>query len=71
MQARLLPERTVCYRCSAEYRGAAPNPDHRPFDLHVDDVVRRQQHQDWIAAEDALAGREPEAHPGEEPGTPA
>lgn len=28
-------ERTVCYRCVATYRGAAPNPAHGPYDLGV------------------------------------
>jgi hypothetical protein len=26
-------ERTVCYRCVAQYRGAAPNPDHERYEL--------------------------------------
>ena len=26
---------TVCYRCHAELRGFAENPEHGPFDLHV------------------------------------
>ena len=29
-----LSEVTVCYRCHAELRGFAPNPDHGPFDMH-------------------------------------
>ncbi len=28
-------DRTVCYRCVATYRGAAPNPAHGPYDLGV------------------------------------
>ena len=29
-----LSEVTVCYRCHAELRGFAPNPDLGPFDMH-------------------------------------
>jgi hypothetical protein len=29
-----LSEVTVCYRCHAELRGFAPNPEHGPFDMH-------------------------------------
>jgi hypothetical protein len=29
-----LSEVTVCYRCHAELRGFAPNPEHRAFDMH-------------------------------------
>ena len=29
-----LSEVTVCYRCHAELRGFAPNPEHGPFDIH-------------------------------------
>lgn len=29
------PLRTICYRCLAVYRGARPNPDHKPYDLGV------------------------------------
>lgn len=31
----VLPEITVCYRCSAHYRGFARNPRHEAFDLHI------------------------------------
>ena len=29
-----LKDVTVCYRCHAELRGFAPNPEHGPFDMH-------------------------------------
>jgi hypothetical protein len=32
---RFLPVVTVCYRCRAELRGLAPNPEHKGFDHHV------------------------------------
>jgi hypothetical protein len=31
----LLPEVTVCYRCSAHFRGFRRNPLHKPYDLHT------------------------------------
>ncbi|GMV96198.1 MAG: hypothetical protein AMXMBFR83_05660 [Phycisphaerae bacterium] len=30
---RLVPAITVCYRCRAEFRGVAINPEHAGFDL--------------------------------------
>jgi hypothetical protein len=33
----LLPEITVCYRCHAHLRGFRRNPQHQPFDLHLDE----------------------------------
>jgi hypothetical protein len=44
-------ERTVCYRCVATYRGAAPNPAHERYELgtagrFADDYdEQRQLHQ--------------------------
>ncbi len=31
---------TVCYKCRAEYRGFAPNPAHKEFDRHLDELYR-------------------------------
>lgn len=30
---RLLPDVTICYKCHAQYRQFAPNPDGQPFEL--------------------------------------
>jgi len=38
----LLPEIAICYRCKAHYRGFRRNPDHQPFDLHVDEKYHQQ-----------------------------
>jgi hypothetical protein len=34
----LLPEITICYACKTAFRDATPNPDHKPFDLHIADI---------------------------------
>jgi hypothetical protein len=44
----------VCYRCQAHYRGARPNPKHKPFELTVheryrQERLRREQLQDGKA----------------------
>ncbi len=45
-------ERTVCYRCVAQYRGADPNPEHERYELgtagrFTDDYdEERRRHQD-------------------------
>jgi hypothetical protein len=31
---------TVCYKCRAEYRGFANNPNHKEFDRHLDELYR-------------------------------
>ncbi|HSA60046.1 MAG TPA: hypothetical protein VLJ37_10225 [bacterium] len=31
---------TVCYKCRAEYRGFTPNPAHKEFDRHLDELYR-------------------------------
>jgi hypothetical protein len=33
----------VCYRCNAHYRQVAPNPDHKPFELTVQERYRQEQ----------------------------
>ena len=35
-------EATLCYRCSAIYRGVARDPRHGAFDLHVADLDREE-----------------------------
>lgn len=30
-----VPSRTICYRCQAEYRRFAPNPEHQPYEHKV------------------------------------
>ena len=30
----------VCYKCRAEYRGFKPNPAHKEFDRHLDELYR-------------------------------
>ena len=34
-----LPEVTVCYFCNSLYRGFAPNPKHRGYDLNIGELV--------------------------------
>jgi len=36
-------EVTLCYRCSAIYRGVVRDPRHAPFDLHVADLDREER----------------------------
>ncbi|MBI2082496.1 MAG: hypothetical protein HYT76_02910 [Deltaproteobacteria bacterium] len=31
---------TVCYKCRSEYRGYKPNPAHKEFDRHLDELYR-------------------------------
>lgn len=31
---------TVCYKCRSEYRGFNPNPAHKEFDRHLDELYR-------------------------------
>jgi hypothetical protein len=33
----------VCYRCGAEYRGVAPSPEHKPFELTVHERYRQER----------------------------
>jgi hypothetical protein len=33
----------VCYRCGAHFRGVAPNPAHRPFELTVHERYRQER----------------------------
>src|SRR5262245_19720392 len=33
----------VCYRCHAHYRGVAPNPDHKPFELTIHERYRQER----------------------------
>jgi hypothetical protein len=33
----------VCYRCHAEHRGVAANPEHRPFELTVHERYRQEK----------------------------
>ena len=40
---RLVGDVTVCYRCRAQYRGAARSPDHHPFDLGIGERFRQEQ----------------------------
>jgi len=30
---KILPDVTICYKCYAQYRDVAPNPDNQPFEL--------------------------------------
>lgn len=34
---------TVCYRCLAQYRGMAANPDHHGFDLAIGEKYRQER----------------------------
>lgn len=34
---------TVCYRCQTRYRGFAPHPDHRPFQLEIGEKYRQER----------------------------
>jgi hypothetical protein len=33
----------VCYRCLAHFRGVAPNPEHRPFELTTHERYRQER----------------------------
>jgi hypothetical protein len=33
----------VCYRCLAHFRGLAPNPEHRPFELSIHERYRQER----------------------------
>jgi hypothetical protein len=33
----------VCYRCGAHYRGVAPGPGHKPFDLGIAERYRQER----------------------------
>jgi hypothetical protein len=33
----------VCYRCQAVYRGVAPGPEHKPFDLGTAERYRQER----------------------------
>jgi hypothetical protein len=33
----------VCYRCHAHYRGVQPNPDHKPFELAIQERYRQEK----------------------------
>jgi hypothetical protein len=33
----------VCYRCNAHHRGVAPNPEHKPFELTVQERYRQER----------------------------
>lgn len=37
------PDVTICYRCLAQFRGAATNPNHRPFDLGIGERYRQER----------------------------
>jgi hypothetical protein len=39
----MVKEVTLCYRCSAIYRGVARDPRHTAFDLHVADLDREER----------------------------
>ena len=44
----LRPMRAICYQCLATYRGARPNPEHKPYDLglaarYADDYEERRR----------------------------
>jgi hypothetical protein len=39
----MVREVTLCYRCSAIYRGVARDPRHGAFDLHVADLDREER----------------------------
>jgi hypothetical protein len=39
----LVKEVTLCYRCSAIYRGVVRDPRHAAFDLHVADLDREER----------------------------
>jgi len=38
----LLPEIAICYRCKAHYRRFRRNPEHLPFDLHVEEKYHQR-----------------------------
>jgi hypothetical protein len=38
----LLPEIAICYRCKAHYRRFGRNPEHQPFDLHIDEKYHQR-----------------------------
>lgn len=46
----MLPEIAICYRCKAHYRRFERNPDHQPFDLHVDEKYHQREREDPGAA---------------------
>jgi hypothetical protein len=39
----LVRDATLCYRCSAIYRGVVRNPRHVAFDLHTSDLDREER----------------------------
>lgn len=42
----MLPEIAICYRCKAHYRHFERNPEHQPFDLHVDEKYHQREQVD-------------------------
>jgi hypothetical protein len=38
----MLPEIAICYRCKAHYRRFRRNPEHQPFDLHVEEKYHQR-----------------------------
>ena len=41
---RVLPEVTVCYSCKSVYRGGPRNPQHRAYELTVDEAFEGSGH---------------------------
>jgi hypothetical protein len=39
----LVGDVSVCYRCGAEYRGFAGNPEHKPFELGIGERYRQEK----------------------------
>ena len=40
---RTRPEVTICYRCLSQFRGVKENPNHRAFDLGVNERFRQER----------------------------
>jgi len=47
----------VCYRCHAQHRGFAPNPNHQPYDLNIGERYRQERlRRERLQAERKLSG---------------
>jgi hypothetical protein len=58
----LVGDVSVCYRCGAEYRGFASNPQHKPFELGVGERYRQEKlRREQLRAEAGRAQGEPGA----------